>query len=64
MLTREQDETIERLALASGRVHVSSYADGSARATIPSGVEYLINPSGTVRSTGYNHSIDWSKLDG
>lgn len=44
-----QDNTIERLALAHGRLMIDSgYADGSIRVTAPSHAEWVVSESGTT----------------
>jgi len=59
---REVENTIERLSLQHGRVHVSGgFSDGLVRATVPNGSEYFINRDGRIVMTGINRTVDWTR---
>lgn len=59
-MTRAQEEAVERLVLAHGRVQVADgYTDGAVRVTAPSGAHWRVGPGGAVRDAGVNHSVDW-----
>lgn len=59
-MTREQEATMEQLALTYGRVHVSTgYLDRYVRITAPNGACWHVGENGTAREVRPNFSIDW-----
>ncbi len=59
-MTRQQESTIDRLALEHGRVAVDEgFADGTVSATVPDGAEFRIHPNGVGRYAGVNFSTSW-----
>jgi hypothetical protein len=60
-MTRQQETTMERLALAHGRVAVhDGYRDRAIRVTAPNGAHWIVGEGGNARDAGVNFSIDWS----
>lgn len=60
-MTREQEDRIDRIAQAAGRVNINKpYIDGSVEVTIPSGACWLVSVDGHLTVRPYNHNIDWS----
>jgi len=60
-MTRAQEDTIDRLATAHGRVCVrDGYADDLVRVTAPGGAHWLVDEAGHASPHIPNHSIDWS----
>ena len=61
-MTREQEATMETLALVHGRVHVrTGYLDRYARMTVPSGARRHVGENGVSREVRPNFSIDWHR---
>jgi hypothetical protein len=59
VITREQEEQIERLALAHGRVHVRhGYVGGHVEAIVPNGQRLVIQQFGTMVDAGVSYSDD------
>ena len=62
MMTRLQQETIERIALAHDRVAVrTGYTDRAIRVTTPKGNHWIVGENGIARDAGVDFSIDWSE---
>lgn len=61
-MEREVENTIERLSLQHGRVHVSGgFTDGLVRATVPNGAEHYIREDGSIMYVGINRTVDWNR---
>ena len=61
-MTRQQQDTLDLLALTHGRVAVrDGYADRAIRVTAPGGAHWIIGESGTARDAGVNHTTRWNE---
>jgi hypothetical protein len=55
-------DRIDILAIQHGRVSVrEGFEDGTIRAAVPSGKEFVINELGRVVKEDRNFSIDWNE---
>jgi hypothetical protein len=61
-MTRQQEATIDRLALERGRVAVKAgFDDQCVRVTAETGAHWIVTPDGTPTKQRANHSrINWN----